>query len=110
MDFSTIDLQTVRNITDASEYDEGNNIPKSKENSETKSESNSNEIGQLARGADSDWRPSNVSRGSTFNRALIKRALEPRNLDIGYCQKTGDITNLKSGYWIPVTEIRILGY
>ena len=38
------------------------------------------------------------------------RALEPWKLDIGYCLKTGDITNSKSGYWIPDTERRISGY
>ena len=38
-------------------------------------------------------------------------ALHPSKLDIGYCQKAGDIANLKSGYWILPTEkwdIRIL--
>ena len=40
----------------------------------------------------------------------IYRALYPSKLDIGYCQKAGDIANLKSGYWILPTENRILGY
>ncbi len=38
------------------------------------------------------------------------RALHPSKLDIGYCQKVGDIVNLKSGYWILPTENEILGY
>ena len=38
------------------------------------------------------------------------RALHPSKLDIGYCQKSGDIDNLKSGYWILPTENGILGY
>ncbi len=38
------------------------------------------------------------------------RALHPSKLDIGYCQKTGDIVNLKSEYWISPTENKMLGY
>ncbi len=38
------------------------------------------------------------------------RALHPSKLDIGYCQKVGDIVNLKSGYWILPSEDGILGY
>ncbi len=44
-----------------------------------------------------------VNHSDTFRRLKIGmvyiRALEPQKLDIGYSLKTGDIANLKSGYW-----------
>ncbi len=42
--------------------------------------------------------------------ASIYRALHSSKLDIGYCQTTGHIVNLKSGYWILATENGMLGY
>ena len=45
-----------------------------------------------------------------FVTSLKSRALHPLKQDIGYCLKTGNIVNLKSGYWILPTENGILGY